>query len=140
MALDIVQFATGTDTGGSIRQPASFNGVYGLKPTYGAISRYGVVAMASSTDCVGFFTGNPDDLDLLMEITAGQDAKDLTSLPDFYAQSQAKPVKKVGIIKDFDNESIDAEIRAALKAKVEQLRVSDVEIVELEMPDRKSVV
>lgn len=137
VALDIVQFATGTDTGGSIRQPASFNGVYGLKPTYGAISRYGVVAMASSTDCVGFFTGNPDDLDLLMEITAGQDAKDLTSLPDFYAQSQAKPVKKVGIIKDFDNESIDAEIRAALKAKVEQLRASDVEIVELEMPALK---
>ena len=87
VALDIVQFATGTDTGGSIRQPASFNGVYGFKPTYGAISRYGVIAMASSTDVVGFFTQTPDDADLLMSITAGQDAKDMTTLPDFYRTS-----------------------------------------------------
>ena len=84
VALDIVEFATGTDTGGSIRQPASFNGVYGLKPTYGCISRYGVVAMASSTDCIGFFTKTPDDIDLLMSIASGQDPKDLTTLPDYY--------------------------------------------------------
>lgn len=137
VALDIVQFATGTDTGGSIRQPASFNGVYGLKPTYGAISRYGVVAMASSTDCVGFFTQTAADLDLLLEITAGQDTKDLTTLPDFYAQSVAQPVKKVGIVEDFDNDSIDPEIRAALQAKVEQMQGSGIEIVKLQMPALK---
>ena len=84
VALDIVEFATGTDTGGSIRQPASFNGIYGLKPTYGCISRYGVVAMASSTDCIGFFTKTPDDMDLLMSIASGQDPKDMTTLPDYY--------------------------------------------------------
>ncbi|MBQ9017415.1 aspartyl/glutamyl-tRNA amidotransferase subunit A [Candidatus Saccharibacteria bacterium] len=84
VALDIVQFATGTDTGGSIRQPASFNGVYGFKPTYGTISRYGVVAMASSLDCVGFFANSPEDIDLLMQICAGQDDKDQTTLPDYY--------------------------------------------------------
>ena len=89
VALDIVEFATGTDTGGSIRQPASFNGVYGLKPTYGANSRYGVVAMASSTDCIGFFTKTPDDMDLLMSVASGQDPKDLTTLPDYYNTSMS---------------------------------------------------
>ncbi len=137
VALDIVEFATGTDTGGSIRQPASFNGVYGLKPTYGCISRYGVVAMASSTDCIGFFTKTPEDMDLLMSVASGQDPKDLTTLPDYYDDSEIKKVKKVGIIKDFDNDSVDAEIRGALKKKCELLKSKGYEIVELEMPALK---
>ena len=122
VALDIVEFTTGTDTGGSIRQPASFNGVYGFKPTYGCISRYGVVAMASSLDCIGFFTKTPEDMDLLMEIASGQDAKDLTTLPDYYVDSKTKKVKKIGVVKDFDNESVDKEIREALKKKCEALK------------------
>ena len=165
VALDIVEFATGTDTGGSIRQPASFNGVYGFKPTYGCISRYGVVAMASSTDCIGFFTKTPEDMNLLMEITSGQDPKDMTTLPDYYNNTdgilpgaacpsdtlraaQAKssrsaehiaPSKshRIGIVKDFDNESVDAEIREALKKKIELLKSKGYEIVELEMPALK---
>ena len=143
VALDIVEFATGTDTGGSIRQPASFNGVYGLKPTYGCISRYGVVAMASSTDCIGFFTKTPEDMDLLMSIASGQDPKDMTTLPDYYnatAEGLAEPISAtpaVGIIKDFDNESVDAEIREALKHKCELLKSRGHEIVELEMPSLK---
>ena len=138
VALDIVEFATGTDTGGSIRQPASFNGVYGLKPTYGTISRYGVVAMASSTDCIGFFTKTPDDMNLLMEITAGQDPKDMTTLPDYYKESTPKESSlRIGIIKDFDNESVDIEIREALKKKCEELKAKGHEIVELEMPALK---
>ena len=165
VALDIVEFATGTDTGGSIRQPASFNGVYGFKPTYGCISRYGVVAMASSTDCIGFFTKTPDDMDLLMTIASGQDPKDMTTLPDYYNNTdgnspgaacpsdtlraaQAKSSRsaehiapgkshRIGIVKDFDNESVDAEIREALKEKVELLKSKGCEIVELEMPALK---
>ncbi|MBR2709617.1 Asp-tRNA(Asn)/Glu-tRNA(Gln) amidotransferase subunit GatA [Candidatus Saccharibacteria bacterium] len=137
VALGIVQFATGTDTGGSIRQPAAFNGVYGFKPTYGTISRYGVVAMASSTDCVGFFTNNPEDMNLLMEITAGQDPKDLTTLPDYYINTEQRPTQKIGIIKDFDNDSVDPEIREALAAKTELLKSKGHEIVELEMPALK---
>lgn len=138
VALDIVEFATGTDTGGSIRQPASFNGVYGLKPTYGCISRYGVVAMASSTDCVGFFTKTPEDMGLLMEIASGQDPKDMTTLPDYYnASLPTDGVKRVGVIKDFDNESVDMEIRKALKRKCELLKSRGHEVVELEMPALK---
>ena len=157
VALDIVEFATGTDTGGSIRQPASFNGIYGLKPTYGTISRYGVVAMASSLDCIGFFTKTPEDMDLLMAITAGQDPKDLTTLPDYYnsdagtgasfASSPAPIVAnahkspdsrvRVGVIKDFDNESVDKEIRDALLKKCETLKERGCEIIELEMPSLK---
>lgn len=138
VALGIVPFATGTDTGGSIRQPASFNGVYGIKPTYGTISRYGVVAMASSTDCVGFFAQNADDLDLLMQICAGQDSYDMTTLPDYYGQ---KPVvdgtKKIGIIKDFDNDAVAPEIRQALQTKISQLQAQGHEVVELDMPALK---
>ncbi|MBR2709355.1 aspartyl/glutamyl-tRNA amidotransferase subunit A [Candidatus Saccharibacteria bacterium] len=170
VALDIVEFATGTDTGGSIRQPASFNGVYGLKPTYGCISRYGVVAMASSTDCIGFFTKTPDDMDLLMSIASGQDPKDMTTLPDYYntdADTELSDLRpswatgadrapeprndgregacrgslnssvRIGIIKDFDNESVDSDIREALKKKVELLKSKGHEIVELEMPALK---
>jgi aspartyl-tRNA(Asn)/glutamyl-tRNA(Gln) amidotransferase subunit A len=137
VALDIVPFATGSDTGGSIRQPASFNGVYGFKPTYGTISRYGVVAMASSTDCVGFFTKNTEDMDLLMEICAGQDVNDLTTLPDYYKETEEKQAKKIGIIKDFDNEKVDQNIRGALAKKVELLKNKGYEIVELSMPTLK---
>lgn len=139
VALGIVEFATGTDTGGSIRQPASFNGIYGLKPTYGTISRYGVVAMASSLDCVGFFAQDPADIDLLMQITAGQDAKDMTSLPDYYGKEEKfdDPIKRIGIIRDFDNEVVHPEIRAALAREVEKLRASGHEIIELDMPALK---
>lgn len=166
IALDIVEFATGTDTGGSIRQPASFNGVYGLKPTYGCISRYGVVAMASSTDCIGFFTKTPEDMDLLMGIASGKDSKDLTTLDDYYNEagngfdsseasglssqasassprrncgSSPKPfsASRIGVIKDFDNDSVDPEIRKALKDKCELLKSKGYEIVELEMPALK---
>ncbi|MBR3253114.1 Asp-tRNA(Asn)/Glu-tRNA(Gln) amidotransferase subunit GatA [Candidatus Saccharibacteria bacterium] len=137
VALDIVEFATGTDTGGSIRQPASFNGVYGIKPTYGCVSRYGVVAMASSTDCIGFFTKTPSDMELLMSIASGQDPKDLTTLPDYYVESKAKKARKIGIVKDFDNDSVDKEIREALREKCKLLESKGYEIVELEMPALK---
>ena len=102
VALGIVQFALGSDTGGSIRQPASYNGVYGIKPTFGTVSRYGVVAMASSTDTMGCFTNNADDMNLIMSIMSGKDAKDSTTLDDFWQEKledgkQAEK-KKIGLI------------------------------------------
>ena len=136
-ALDIVEFATGTDTGGSIRQPASFNGVFGFKPTYGTISRYGVVAMASSTDCIGFFAKSTEDIDLLMSICAGQDEYDQTTLPDYYNESEVKEVKTIGIIKDFKNDAVDKNIAKALDDKIEDLKAKGYEIVEFDMPALK---
>lgn len=136
VALGIVPFATGTDTGGSIRQPASFNGVYGFKPTYGTISRYGVVAMASSTDCIGFFANSAEDIDLLMSITSGRDPKDMTTLPDYYniETGKSSDIKTIGIIKDFDNDSVAPEIREALKKKIEELKSAGHKIIEFDMP------
>lgn len=137
VALDIVDFTTGSDTGGSIRQPASFNGVYGIKPTYGATSRYGVASMASSLDTDGFFAKSAEDIELLMDICAHRDEKDMTTLPDFYQESEAKPVKKIGIIKEFNNETVDKNIRKALDDKCEELKKKGYEIVELDMPTLK---
>lgn len=136
VALDCVQFATGSDTGGSIRQPAAFNGVYGIKPTYGATSRYGVVAMGSSFDCIGFIAKTAPDLDLLMSIAAGQDPKDQTTLPDFYGTSDTKLGKKaVGYIKEFmDSSALDPEIKSALESKNSTLKAKGYNVVELSMP------
>lgn len=136
VALDCVQFATGTDTGGSIRQPASFNGIFGVKPTYGAISRYGVVAMASSLDVVGFFAKSASDLDLLMSISAGQDEKDQTTLPDFYGSADVELNKKsIGYVKEFMSSSaLDPAIKSALKTKLAELKAKGYDVVELSMP------
>ena len=136
VALDCVQFATGSDTGGSIRQPASFNGVFGIKPTYGTISRYGVVAMASSLDVIGFFTKSAEDLDLLMSVTAGQDPKDQTTLPDFYGTDDVALKKKsIGYVKEFmESPALDSEIKAALESKLAELKKQGYKIVELSMP------
>ncbi len=93
-----------------------------------------------STDCIGFFAQNPEDLDLLMQITAGQDPKDMTTLPDFYGKDDEKfndPIKKIGVIKDFNNEAVAPSIRKALQNKIEELKAKGHEIVELEMPALK---
>ena len=88
-------FALGSDTGGSIRQPASFNGVVGVKPTYGMVSRFGVVAMASSTDVIGVFTANSADSELVLSVIAGKDDKDATTLDDYFAPvNQLKKTKR----------------------------------------------
>lgn len=137
VALDIVPFATGTDTGGSIRQPASFNGVYGIKPTYGTISRYGVVAMGSSLDCIGFFAQSAEDLDLLMAVCAGQDEKDLTTLPDYYETTEPKEAKKIGIISDLAADALSPDIKGAFDQKIAELKSDGYEIVDLSMPTLK---
>ena len=140
VALDIVPFALGSDTGGSIRQPASFNGVYGIKPTFGTVSRYGVVAMASSTDTMGCFAKNVEDVNLVMSIMAGKDAKDSTTLNDFWAKplEEAKPAKrKIAIIKDFMGEGVDEEVKEAVRNYADKLKKAGYKIDEISMPTLK---
>lgn len=123
VALDIVPFALGSDTGGSIRQPASFNGVVGIKPTYGTVSRFGVVAMASSTDVIGLFANNIADTELIMGIISGKDDRDMTTLPDFFeVQPEAKSNQTIGLIKDFVSEGVDPEVRKSVNDYADKLR------------------
>lgn len=136
-ALDIVEFALGSDTGGSIRQPASFNGVYGIKPTYGAVSRYGVVAMASSTDTMGCFAKKAEDVDLVMSIMAGQDKKDSTTLPDYWTRNldEIQPAKKkIGLIRDCFGKGINPEVAEIVRNYGKKLEAQGYEIEEFDMP------
>lgn len=140
VALDIVPFALGSDTGGSIRQPASYNGVWGIKPTYGTVSRYGVVAMASSTDTMGCFAKNADDVNLIMSIIAGKDPKDSTTLDDFWNREldDARPKKKkIGIIKDFLKDGVDLEVSKAVTDYASKMKKAGYEVEEISMPIMK---
>lgn len=133
VALDIVPFALGTDTGGSIRQPASFNGVVGVKPTYGTVSRYGVVAMASSTDTVGVFASNADDAALVMDVMSGQDTKDMTTLADFFAPEANVGKKKIGVIKEAMTDDVDEDVRQVTTSYIEKLRANGHEVEEVSL-------
>jgi aspartyl-tRNA(Asn)/glutamyl-tRNA(Gln) amidotransferase subunit A len=139
VALGIVPFALGTDTGGSIRQPASFNGVLGVKPTYGMISRFGVVAMASSTDVMGCFATNAQDAELVTSIMAGKDAKDATTLDDYFTTQiehsiGLKPLR-IGVIEDFMGEGTDHGVRDSVNEYIDRLREKGhgVDLVSLPM-------
>ena len=140
VALGIVPFALGSDTGGSIRQPASYNGVVGIKPTYGTVSRYGVVAMASSTDVMGCFANTIDDADLIMGIIAGKDPKDSTTLDDFWNRDLEDAIpkkKKIGIIKDFLGDGVDDEVKKTVLDYAKQAEKAGFKVEELEMPIAK---
>ena len=143
-ALDIVPFALGTDTGGSIRQPASYNGVYGIKPTFGTVSRFGVVAMASSTDTIGCFAKTAKEADLVMSIMSGQDKNDPTALADFYQSAKTTPKNtknlRIAIIRDFMSDSIDPEVRATTLKYAEKAKKLGAEITEIDMPILKYAI
>ena len=137
VALGIVPFALGTDTGGSIRQPASFNGVVGVKPTYGTVSRYGVVAMASSTDTIGVLSQTAEDAELVMDILSGRDRKDMTTLPDFFAPQTIDAPKHIGVIKEFMTDDVDPEVRARTTEYIEALKAKGHTIEEVSIPMMK---
>lgn len=134
-ALNIVPFALGSDTGGSIRQPASFNGIYGMKPTYGMSSRYGVVAMASSTDVMGCFTTCAEDAALVLSIMAGRDDKDMTTLPDYFVPTTNVPSRlKIGVVKEAMGDDVDEEVRQVTTDYISRLKAAGHEVEEVSMP------
>ena len=137
-ALDIVPFALGSDTGGSIRQPASFNGIFGMKPTYGMSSRYGVIAMASSTDVMGCFARSAEDVALIESVMAGQDPRDMTTLPDYFeAKEKIAPGQRIGLITETMGEGVDKDVRAVVNDYVERLRTAGHTVEEVSMPSVK---
>jgi aspartyl-tRNA(Asn)/glutamyl-tRNA(Gln) amidotransferase subunit A len=138
VAANLCDVALGTDTGGSIRQPASFCGIYGLKPTYGRVSRYGLTAFASSFDCIGPFSKNVDDAALVLEVIAGHDDKDSTShnsIPQNYS-SQISTEKKfrIGVPKECFGEGLNLEIKEMIFNQVGNLKKAGHQFVEIELP------
>ncbi len=130
----------GSDTGGSIRQPASFCGVIGLKPTYGLVSRFGLVAYASSLDQIGPFARNVEDAAILLSAIAGHDSRDSTSLkvaiPDYtqYLQSDLKKGLKVGIIGETVGEGLDPSVAKSVENAIAQLEALGAEVKEISCP------
>jgi aspartyl-tRNA(Asn)/glutamyl-tRNA(Gln) amidotransferase subunit A len=143
VAASITPASIGTDTGGSIREPASFCGVTGIKPTYGRVSRYGVIAFSSSLDQVGPIAQNVKDASLLLEVISGKDRRDSTSadvpaLDLFSLKSKvfSGNVKglKVGIPKEYFVEGIEPEVRQAVQRSIEILKNQGAEVVEISLP------
>lgn len=139
VVLDMAPFALGTDTGGSIRQPASFTGSVGYKPTYGLVSRSGVVAMASSTDTIGPLTRTVADAALIMDVMSGRDELDSTTIDRdelSYFKDLPKDIKgkKIGLIKECFGEGLDDGVRKQINDAVEKLKNAGAEVKEISLP------
>ncbi len=135
----------GTDTGGSIRQPAAFCGVVGVLPTYGRVSRFGLIAFASSLDRVGPFATNVRDAATLLGVLAGKDEKDATCSDrpvGDYVGALAKPVKglRIGVPAEYFGEGLDAEIRAAIERTLDGLRAAGCEVKPIALPHTKYAI
>ncbi|ABF39506.1 aspartyl/glutamyl-tRNA(Asn/Gln) amidotransferase subunit A [Candidatus Koribacter versatilis Ellin345] len=135
----------GSDTGGSIRQPASFCGVVGLMPTYGRVSRYGLIAFASSLDHIGPFAKDVKDAAIMLEVIAGRDPMDATSaevaVPK-YSDEIGKPVRgmKIGVAKEYFGEGLDPEVKASVEASIQNLAKAGAEIIEVSLPHTKYAI
>jgi len=139
VAASMAPLSIGTDTGGSIRQPASFCGVVGLKPTYGRVSRYGLVAFASSLDQVGPLSSCVEDAALLLEVIAGHDARDSTSAPvnvPAYSASVDKPLEnlRLGVVDEHLGEGVDGDVASAVREAIKVYESLGAKIVDVSLP------
>lgn len=132
--------AVGTDTGGSIRQPAAFCGTVGLKPTYGAVSRYGVIPFASSLDTIGPITGTVEDCALSFQVLRGQDTRDATSVQTGSGIDYVKEMKrgvqglKIGIVKEWFNRGLDPEIERSVRQSAQLYEKAGARIEDISLP------
>jgi aspartyl-tRNA(Asn)/glutamyl-tRNA(Gln) amidotransferase subunit A len=134
IAGDMALVALGSDTGGSIRQPASYCGIVGLKPTYGSVSRYGLIAMASSLDVIGPMTKNISDSEIVYNIIKGKDVMDSTSREINVDDKIKKETKKIGVPRSFLNKGIDPAVSKNFEESLEKLKNAGYEIVDIELP------
>ncbi len=138
VALEMAPFALGTDTGGSIRLPASFCGEVGYKPTYGLVSRSGVVAMGSSLDVVGPIAHSVEDVSLVLECMAGKDQLDGTTIDreDSYIDSNKSDLSTVtlGVVKEYMDDGVDAEVRDIIDGAIEKIKQAGGKIKEVSLP------
>jgi aspartyl-tRNA(Asn)/glutamyl-tRNA(Gln) amidotransferase subunit A len=138
VVLGMVPFALGTDTGGSVRLPASFTGSVGYKPTYGLISRSGVIAMASSTDVVGPIAKSVEDVALILDVMSGRDDLDATTIDrdiESYTDLESQVSgKKIGVIKEYFNEGLDDGVKKVIKESIEKLKVEGADVKEISLP------
>jgi aspartyl-tRNA(Asn)/glutamyl-tRNA(Gln) amidotransferase subunit A len=136
VAKEYTVFSIGGDTGGSVRQPAGYNHIYGLKPTYGRISRYGLMAYASSTDCVGPLARSVEDIRIVLNVMSGKDPKDQTSITSNEISEEAiatSAVKTIGYFKNFiESDAIDAQIKSDFLASIEKIKAKGIEVKELD--------
>ena len=145
VAADLCLAALGSDTGGSIRQPACHCGVVGLKPTYGRVSRYGLVAYASSLDQIGPITKEVKDAALLMAVIAGHDPRDSTSVPEKvpdYAAVLGRDLKglKIGVPREYFGPGLDPEVEAAIRSALKTMGSLGAEMVEVSLPHTEYAV
>lgn len=138
VAADLCDISLGTDTGGSIRQPAAFCGIFGLKPTYGRVSRYGLTAFASSFDTIGPFSKSVYNLAILLQTIAGKDDRDSTSVkefvPDYTASLNTNKKFKIGLPKEYFAEGLDSEIRNSIFLEIQKLKEDGFQIEEVSLP------
>ncbi|PQJ82645.1 amidase family protein [Polaribacter glomeratus] len=145
VAKDFTVFSIGGDTGGSIRQPAGYNNVFGFKPTYGRVSRFGLMAYASSTDCVGPIAKSIEDIRIILNVMSGKDVKDQTSYQSSEISASnilnAEEIKTVGYFKNFiETDAIDPEIKSAFLASIEKIKATGIQVKELDFFEADTLV
>ncbi|WP_405606731.1 amidase family protein [Polaribacter sp. Asnod1-A03] len=145
VAKDYTVFSIGGDTGGSVRQPAGYNNIYGLKPTYGRISRYGLMAYASSTDCVGPIAKSIEDIRIVLNVMSGKDIKDQTTYQSETILEDnilnADEIKTIGYFKNFiENDAIDAQVKSDFLASIEKIKAKGIEVKELDFFESDTLV